>query len=192
VKPGDPLPPLPKNFKATDGEPSVLQKSRRKSWTEQQWREYRGIYFRLVEAADAQIGRIMEALDRSGHAANTVVIFTSDHGEMNGAHCQTTKVKFYEEAAAVPLIEGKAIAWRDCVFSEMTAGRTPARMARNARYKYVVYAGGEDREQFFDLDADPHEMNNLAAAAPHAKALGEHQRRLKQWCEQTNDTFKAT
>jgi arylsulfatase A-like enzyme len=104
VDPGDPLPPLPANFKATDDEPSVLQRSRQSSWTEQQWREYRGIYFRLVEAADAQVGRLMDALAKSGHLEDTVVLFTSDHGEMNGSHQQTVKSKLYEEAVAVPLI----------------------------------------------------------------------------------------
>ena len=238
VHPGDPLPPLPKNFKASDDEPSVLQRSRQKSWTEQQWRAYRGVYFRLVEAADTHIGQIMEALEKSGHADDTIVIFTSDHGEMNGSHQQKVKVKFYEEAAAVPLIvcvpgvtdkarvdkthlvsgldimptlcdyagvkapaslrgrslrpliDGKAVAWRDCVFSELVAGGTPARMVRSARYKYIVYAAGQDREQLFDLDADPGETKNLVADASHARILEEHRRMLKQWCEETNDAFK--
>jgi arylsulfatase A-like enzyme len=238
VDPGNPLPPLPKNFKATDDEPSVLKRSREESWTEEQWREYRGVYFRLVEAADTHVGRIMEALEKSGHADNTIVLFTSDHGEMNGSHQQKVKVKFYEEAVAVPLIvcvpgvtdkpqvdrthlvsgldimptlcdyagaaapasllgrslrpliEAKPVAWRDCVVSELVAGGTPARMVRSARYKYVVYASGQDREQLFDLDADPGETKNLLADAAHARILDEHRRRLKKWCGDTHDTFK--
>ncbi|MCG3181013.1 MAG: Arylsulfatase [Phycisphaerae bacterium] len=104
VGPGDPLPPLPDNFNATDGEPWVLQRSRQNGWTDEEWRRYRGVYYRLVEAADKHVGRMMDALAASGRADSTVVLFTSDHGEMMGAHHQTVKLKLYEESAAVPLI----------------------------------------------------------------------------------------
>ena len=239
VHPGDPLPPLPNNFNATDAEPEPLAKSRRNGWSDDKWRRYRGVYFRLVEAADAHVGRVMTALTAAGLADNTIVIFTSDHGEMNGSHRQTTKTKFYEESAAVPLIacvpgvtgkgsvdrthlvsgldilptmcdyagaaapasllgrslrpliEGRQAPWRDAVFAELVAGRTAARMVRTARHKYVVYAAGAGPEQLFDLDADPGETKNLAAAPDAAaeKLLAEHRALLKQWCARTNDAF---
>jgi len=57
-----------------------------------------------VESSDENIGRILDALDQNGLAANTVVVFTSDHGEMMGAHGMVSKQKLYEESVAVPLI----------------------------------------------------------------------------------------
>jgi arylsulfatase A-like enzyme len=68
------------------------------------WRRYRWAYYRMIEKVDAQIGRVLEALESSGQAANTVIVFTSDHGECAGAHGFSEKVVFYEESVRVPFI----------------------------------------------------------------------------------------
>ncbi|MEI7673532.1 MAG: sulfatase-like hydrolase/transferase, partial [Deltaproteobacteria bacterium] len=99
------LPPARPNVHDKETLPSVLQNNwSNRDWTETQWREYLWVYHRLAEIADAQVGRILEAMDQAGLAANTVVVFTSDHGEMMGSHQMVTKQKLYEEAAAVPII----------------------------------------------------------------------------------------
>ena len=78
--------------------------------TEDDWRTHSWIYHRLMEDADRQIGIILNALKESGLEDNTIVVFTSDHGEMNGAHKKTTKTVFYDESARVPfLIAGPGI-----------------------------------------------------------------------------------
>ena len=46
----------------------------------------------------------LAALDESGLSSSTLVVLTSDHGEMMGSHQMVTKQKLYEESAAVPLI----------------------------------------------------------------------------------------
>uniref|UniRef100_UPI0030D7660A sulfatase-like hydrolase/transferase n=1 Tax=uncultured Sunxiuqinia sp. TaxID=1573825 RepID=UPI0030D7660A len=61
-------------------------------------------YYGLVREIDDWVGRILEALDQNGLTDNTLVIFTSDHGEMLGAHGLREKNVFYEESAHVPLI----------------------------------------------------------------------------------------
>ena len=61
-------------------------------------------YYALVSALDAQIGRILEAIDTSSLRENTVVIYTSDHGEMAGSHGIWQKQCFYEAAVKVPLM----------------------------------------------------------------------------------------
>ena len=61
-------------------------------------------YYALVSALDAQIGRILEAIDTSPLREDTVVIYTSDHGEMAGHHGIWQKQCFYEPAVKVPLM----------------------------------------------------------------------------------------
>ncbi|MCC6143243.1 MAG: sulfatase-like hydrolase/transferase [Candidatus Hydrogenedentes bacterium] len=63
------------------------------------------------------------------------------------------------------------------------------RMVRSARFKYVVYSEGEIREQLFDMEADPGEMENLAVASEHAGALADHRRMLQEWQAETRDDF---
>lgn len=105
--PKDPaqLPPARPNLRDTGKLPKALERAlAHADWTEQQWREYLWVYYRLAEIADAEAGRVLDALDQTGLAASTVVLFTSDHGEMMGSHGMITKQKLYEEAAAVPFI----------------------------------------------------------------------------------------
>lgn len=61
-------------------------------------------YFSHVFSVDRQIGRILKALEESGEADNTVIVFTSDHGEMMGSHGLMGKTKIYTEAFNVPLM----------------------------------------------------------------------------------------
>lgn len=68
------------------------------------WRKYRNAYFRLVEIVDAEIGKIVNALDKNNLWENTVVIFTSDHGDGMGAHQWNQKSALYEEVINIPLI----------------------------------------------------------------------------------------
>lgn len=53
---------------------------------------------------DYAVGRILWALEATGQADNTIVVFTSDHGEMGGAHSLIQKSVFYEEALRVPML----------------------------------------------------------------------------------------
>ena len=69
-----------------------------------QWRYYIWSYYRMVEEVDAEIGRVLDALDDAGLAEDTLVIFTSDHGEGRGRHRMIVKNYLYDEAVKVPLI----------------------------------------------------------------------------------------
>ena len=68
------------------------------------WRRYRSLYFRLVEKVDAEIGKIVDIIDRRNLWKNTVIIFTSDHGDGVGAHQWNQKSALYEEVVNIPLI----------------------------------------------------------------------------------------
>lgn len=49
-------------------------------------REYLVGYYAHITAVDAEIGRLLDVLDETGAAGNTIVVYTSDHGEMMGSH----------------------------------------------------------------------------------------------------------
>jgi len=69
-------------------------------------REFRRIYLASCMLVDDQVGRILDALDASGKAEDTVIIFTADHGEFTaqrGCFWKNTW-SFYDEVATVPLI----------------------------------------------------------------------------------------
>ena len=53
---------------------------------------------------DDNIGRLLRRLDEHGLTGNTLVVFTSDHGEMMGSHGMGSKMVFYEESVHVPLM----------------------------------------------------------------------------------------
>lgn len=63
-----------------------------------------GGYYACVRYLDAMVGRVLDALDKSGQADNTLVIFTSDHGYHLGEHDFWAKVSLRDESSMVPLI----------------------------------------------------------------------------------------
>ena len=64
----------------------------------------RAAYFGLCSFIDAQVGKVLKALEAAGMADDTLIIFTSDHGEMLGERGFWTKSCMYDSAARVPLI----------------------------------------------------------------------------------------
>lgn len=105
-------PPLPGNFEPPASEatragpidPDSSTAFVRNTFTEADWRTYRYAYRRLTEMVDGDIGVVLDALDKAGLAEETVVIFSSDHGDMDGAHRLDSKARFYEESSGVPFI----------------------------------------------------------------------------------------
>jgi len=61
-------------------------------------------YYGLIKEIDDWVGEILATLDKNGLTENTLVIFTSDHGEMLGSHGLREKNIFYEESAHIPLM----------------------------------------------------------------------------------------
>ncbi len=67
-------------------------------------RQMTSIYYGMVAEVDEWVGKILHRLDELGLADNTLVIFTSDHGEMLGDHGMHSKNIFYEGSVHVPLL----------------------------------------------------------------------------------------
>ncbi|EON78380.1 Sulfatase [Lunatimonas lonarensis] len=106
-------PPLPPNFDIQEDEakaisvfldrdPRSFRRRAREEYTEEQWRMHRWAYARLTEMADRQVQVILDALRESGQEKNTLVIFSSDHGENDGSHRLEHKNVLYEESVKIP------------------------------------------------------------------------------------------
>ena len=72
--------------------------------TEKQTRGELACYYALISQMDAEIGRILAALDETGQRENTIIIFTSDHGLAIGSHGLRGKQNMYEHTVNVPLL----------------------------------------------------------------------------------------
>lgn len=72
--------------------------------TEAGWREIRARYFGLMTLVDRGVDLILRTLEDCGLADNTIIVFTSDHGDMMGDHRILAKCVMYEEAVKVPLL----------------------------------------------------------------------------------------
>ncbi len=129
--PGIPFPDMPENFLPSTDDPLWIKKFREGilentglnsafgshaiHWTEKMWKEYRWVYRRYMESVDKQIGKVLKALKESGLEEETIVIFTSDHGDHDGAHGLTMKRSFYEESSNIPLL----ISWKNNIESNV-------------------------------------------------------------------------
>ncbi len=210
---------------------------------EDEWRTviaYSQAHLMLVDEA---IGHVLKALDRLGLRASTTVVFTADHGDMEGAHNRFDKGPyFYEEVWRIPLIihtPDTAPATQDAFVSLIDVGETlfslinaattaerpragrdllplvgaatrPAhwpqtaygvynlyngmsfavRAIRNERYKYVWNPQAID--ELYDLQTDPHEMENLVGHSGQAAAAeSELHHQLMAWLADIGDDLPS-
>lgn len=71
---------------------------------EDQWKRFISTYQLLIENTDRLIGLLLKNLKEQGLEENTIVMFTTDHGEMSGSHKLIAKTTFYEESSKIPVI----------------------------------------------------------------------------------------
>ncbi|HPA17991.1 MAG TPA: sulfatase-like hydrolase/transferase [Verrucomicrobiae bacterium] len=110
--PPEACPALPQNYEIPFDEPEVIRAIQARhppgypttGWAPDRWRQYRWAYCRLVEKVDAEVRRLLDVIEERGVAGTTIVIFSSDHGDGNGAHRWNQKQVLYEEATRVPFV----------------------------------------------------------------------------------------
>ena len=101
--------PLPANFLPQhpfDNGEMVVRDEQLLPWprTQDNVRAMLAEYYRYVSFVDGQIGRILDALEASPHAKNTIVVFAADSGVARGSHGLVGKQNVYEHSVRVPLI----------------------------------------------------------------------------------------
>lgn len=193
----------------------------RLSWLKntQQWRPLVRAYLASTAFMDSQIGRVLDALDATGMAENTVIVLWSDNAWHLGEKEITGKNSLWERSTHVPLIfagpsvaraakclqpvelldmypslvelcglpaksglEGHSLAsqLRDATaprpWPAITTHNPGNHTARSMHWRYIRYADGS--EELYDLQADPHEWNNLAKDPQYADIIREHNRWL--------------
>jgi len=92
-----------------DDVPAIGHRWHRKDWhrwlvENDEWRAAVQGYLASISFSDAQLGRLIDALDESPHAKNTIVVLWSDHGMHIGEKQQWEKFTLFEESTRVPLI----------------------------------------------------------------------------------------
>jgi len=106
------LPEMPPNFMTQHPEAALHKKIRRNTnlrdrWSPMKWQFYLWWYYRQVEMVDGVLNRLLDLIWNSRYGHNTVVMLTSDHGDLQGEHGLIMKQSLYEAAARVPLM----VAW---------------------------------------------------------------------------------
>ncbi len=175
-------------------------------------RQHLAEYYGMISHMDAQIGRVLQALDESGQAENTLIVFAGDHGLAVGQHGLLGKQNVYDHSVRAPLVfsgpgiphgksdalcylydifptifdlcglpplqeaEGQSLApvirgQRStargelfCIYKDLQ------RMARTDQWKIIEYPK-IGVTQLFDIQADPHELHNLAESEDHKDEL---------------------
>jgi len=252
-------PPLPANFEIPENEAegfslrrnaergtTMFEKHPTKDWTETQWRQYLYGYDRLLEMVDAHIKQVIDELENQGLLEDTIIIYTSDHGDGHAGHKWNQKMTFYEEAINVPFIiswKGKTKAGyideqtlsstgldifptilgfagvlipeslhgidltpqvlagsvaevlpaREYVVSEINQDKFKGRMVVTPNFKYILFDGGKNREQLFDLVNDPGELRPVTDKPEYREQLLSHRNMLLEWHDRiADDDFNPT
>lgn len=137
-----------------DNVPPLIRASTEHTLTREQIVEFHKGYYAHITALDEQFGRLWEALEATGQADNTIVVYTSDHGDMLGSQGLTHKQLPYEESIKVPLM----VYWKGNTFAgssdEMIGlADLPTSLLGFAGVDLPKHADGQDLHRLF-IDPD--------------------------------------
>lgn len=229
------------------------------SYTDEERRKILAIYLGQVTFIDKAIGELLRSIEKQGFMEDTIIVFTSDHGDFAGRYGLIGKTKGFCEAliripliiaipgrkpgkriqanisnidvmptiaealglgcpvkvqgySALPLIEGRKKTQRENIFSEVGSPELPSppmpfsvfpaynrqriekdgvfwfceyttrgrsAMIRNEKWKYCFYTG--DKDELYDLEADPCEVRNLVASVEFYEIREQMKKSLMEW-----------
>ena len=137
--------------------------------TSEELRRMRAYYYANVEMIDIQVGKILDALEERGNMKNTIIIFTSDHGDNLGDHGLSQKWAPYEEVTHVPLIISAP--------GRFKGGRTIKEMVQlfDLAPTILEWAGVEPNPSFEAISLNPALKNEKFVGRSHV------------FCEQAGD-----
>ena len=127
------LPPLPENFRVEDMEsrPKAVQyiccshtrQAQTGEWTDYKFRQYLYAYYYYLGLLDQEVGHILDALEQSKAAENTMIVFLADHGDSVAARQRVTKhLDLYDEVIRVPFaFSGPGVAPREMPVKGLTS-----------------------------------------------------------------------
>lgn len=130
------------------------------------WRRQLDYYVRLHQLADESLGTVLSALERSGAWDDTVVVFTSDHGDMCGSHGLRSKGPFvYDEIMRVPLYIKPA----DAVAAPAAVGTRSDALSSHVDLARTIcgFAGVEPDPSFQGVDLGPLVADPATAVRDH-------------------------
>jgi choline-sulfatase len=188
-------------------------------------------YYAIITHMDAQIGRILSALEKTGKADNTYIFYSADHGLAVGHHGLLGKQNLFDHSVRVPFIvrgpkapvgeqldgpiylqdvmattlelagvdkpdhvefrsilpilQGDRAENYDAIYG---AYLSVQRMVTADGFKLLLYPKIK-KALLFDLQKDPHEMNNLAGSAQHERTVKRLFARLLELQQETGDTL---
>ncbi len=101
-----PLPYIPENMDKLDTYNQILANNCNYNGSESMdtYREVKKIYFAMCSYVDDLVGDLIQTLKDTGQYENTLIVFTSDHGEMMGQHGMFEKRTYFEDSLRVPLL----------------------------------------------------------------------------------------
>jgi arylsulfatase A-like enzyme len=150
------------------------------------WQRLNRNYAGLCTQVDLAVSQILHALEASGQANNTIVVFTSDHGEMMGSHSLYAKGVLYEEAVRVPMLlhipyrQSRTIQVEQPVshidlvptLLELLTGKSREDLPGESLLPYIN--GGKRREDhvFIEWHTPPDGANARAVISPDGWKLG--------------------
>lgn len=207
------------------------------------WKYQRFIkdYLRCVASVDDNVGRLLDYLDESGLAGNTMVVYTSDQGCFLGDHGWFDKRFMYEESLRMPLLvrcpgvvkagttsdeivlnldfaetfiecsgAGRPVDMQGRSILPILEGRAPSNWRtsmyyhfsdfpgdykvkrhygiRTERHKLIHFYHNNDDWELYDLENDPHELNNIYGDPKNADLVTELKAELDRLRKQYGDT----
>lgn len=200
------------------------------------YKRYMQDYLSTIQSVDDGVGQILDYLDQSGLAENTIVVYTSDQGFYLGEHGWFDKRFMYEESLSTPLLmrypkavkqgwvcdkmvqnldfaqtfldyagveapkemQGMSMRpvleqtggeWRDAIYYQYFEYPGIHAVKRHygistERYKLIHFYFDNDEWEFYDLQNDPHEMNNRYADPEYATIIEDLKTRLTELRQQ--------